>query len=158
MPWPGSPIFFSWKFDLIYCQDWVTVRCSMSPVHKYCQDWVTVRCSMSHVPIYCPKLGHSSLLNVSCAQIIEQNGKTAQTSNTAQLSNTAQTEQHGSNWATNERCGKRTVLWAMAFAFTCWRDKTWKQAGAELGQAQLKLGLDFNSINLNKNSVIVLVE
>ena len=24
-----------------------------------------------------------------------------------------------------------------------------KQAGAELGQAQLKLGLDFNSINLN---------
>ena len=33
-----------------------------------------------------------------------------------------------------------------------------KQAWAELGQAQLKLGLDFNSINLNKTSLIVLVE
>ena len=33
-----------------------------------------------------------------------------------------------------------------------------KQAGAELGQAQLKLGLDFNSINLNKYSLVVLVE
>ena len=28
-----------------------------------------------------------------------------------------------------------------------------KQAGAELGQAQLKLGLDFNSINLNQPSL-----
>ena len=28
-------------------------------------------------------------------------------------------------------------------------EKFEKQAGAELGQAQLKLGLDFNSINLN---------
>ena len=33
-----------------------------------------------------------------------------------------------------------------------------KQAGAELGQAQLKLALDFNSINLNTTSLIVLVE
>ena len=33
-----------------------------------------------------------------------------------------------------------------------------KQAGAELGQAQLKLGLDFNSINFNQTSIIVLVE
>ena len=33
-----------------------------------------------------------------------------------------------------------------------------KQAGAELGQAQLKLGLDLNSINLNEISFIVLVE
>ena len=31
-----------------------------------------------------------------------------------------------------------------------------KQAGAELGQAQLKLGLDFDSIDLNKTSLIVL--
>ena len=29
------------------------------------------------------------------------------------------------------------------------RKEWWKQAGAELGQAQLKLGLDFNSFNLN---------
>jgi len=29
------------------------------------------------------------------------------------------------------------------------RKEWWKQAGAELGQAQLKLGLDFNSINLS---------
>ena len=28
-------------------------------------------------------------------------------------------------------------------------EKYIKQAGAELGQAQLKLGLDFNSINLS---------
>jgi hypothetical protein len=28
-------------------------------------------------------------------------------------------------------------------------DKSGKQAGAELGQAQLKLGLDLDSINLN---------
>ena len=33
-----------------------------------------------------------------------------------------------------------------------------KQAGAELGQAQLKLGLDLNSMNLNEISFIVLVE
>ena len=37
-----------------------------------------------------------------------------------------------------------------------------KQAGAELGQAQLKLGLDFTSTNLHliakKTSLIVLVE
>ena len=33
-----------------------------------------------------------------------------------------------------------------------------EQAGAELGQAQLKLGLDLNSINLNEISFIVLVE
>ena len=33
-----------------------------------------------------------------------------------------------------------------------------EQAGAELGQAQLKLGLDFNSINRNLISLIVLVE
>ena len=33
-----------------------------------------------------------------------------------------------------------------------------EQAGAELGQAQLKLGLDFNSIALNETSLIVLVE
>ena len=33
-----------------------------------------------------------------------------------------------------------------------------EQAGAELGQAQLKLGLDFNSINFNQTSIIVLVE
>ena len=33
-----------------------------------------------------------------------------------------------------------------------------KQAGAELGQAQLKLGLDLYSINLNEISFIVLVE
>ena len=33
-----------------------------------------------------------------------------------------------------------------------------EQAGAELGQAQLKLGLDFNTIELNWTSLIVLVE
>ena len=33
-----------------------------------------------------------------------------------------------------------------------------EQAGAELGQAQHKLGLDFNSINLNKTTLIVLIE
>ena len=37
-------------------------------------------------------------------------------------------------------------------------EKFGKQAGAELGQAQLKLGLDFNSINFNQTSIIVLVE
>ena len=36
--------------------------------------------------------------------------------------------------------------------------KCFEQAGAELGQAQLKLGLDFNTINLNEISFIVLVE
>ena len=37
--------------------------------------------------------------------------------------------------------------------------KKWtKQAGAKLGQAQLKLGLNFNSINMNKKNLIVLVE
>ena len=39
-----------------------------------------------------------------------------------------------------------------------WNGKNRKQAGAELGQAQLKLGLDFNSINFNQTSIIVLVE
>ena len=57
------------------------------------------------------------LLNVSCAQILHKLRKTAQTSNTAQLSNTAHTEQHGSNWATNERVGKHMVLRVMAFVF-----------------------------------------
>ena len=38
-----------------------------------------------------PRLGHSSFLNVSCAQILHK------LSNTAQMSNTAQTEQHGTN-------------------------------------------------------------
>ena len=33
-----------------------------------------------------------------------------------------------------------------------------KQAGAELGQAQLKLGLDLNSIDWNQTSLIALVE
>ena len=33
--------------------------------------------------------------------------------------------------------------------------KLYEQAGAELGQAQLKLGLDFNSINLNQSSLNV---
>ena len=36
-------------------------------------------------------------------------------------------------------------------------DNTDKQAGAELGEAQLKLGLDFNSFSLNLIS-LVLVE
>ena len=31
-----------------------------------------------------------------------------------------------------------------------WFDYTWKQAGAELGQAQLKLGLGFTSTNLHQ--------
>ena len=34
----------------------------------------------------------------------------------------------------------------------------WKQADAELGQAQLKLGLDLNSIDLNQTTLVVLVE
>ena len=34
-----------------------------------------------------------------------------------------------------------------ALSLVC--DKNSQQAGAELGQAQLKLGLNFNSINLN---------
>ena len=33
--------------------------------------------------------------------------------------------------------------------YDLWNDCKIKQAGAELGQAQLKLGLDFNSIDLN---------
>jgi len=37
-------------------------------------------------------------------------------------------------------------------------EKRKEQAGAELGQAQLKLGLDFNSINLSLTSLIVVVE
>ena len=64
MPWPGSPIFFSRKFDLINLL---------------------------------PRLGHSSSINVSCAQILHK------LSNTAQMSNMAQTEQHDTNWATHER-------------------------------------------------------
>ena len=44
-----------------------------------------------------PRLGHSSLLNVSYAQILHK------LSNTAKMSNTAQTEQHGTNWATREQ-------------------------------------------------------
>ena len=41
---------------------------------------------------------------------------------------------------------------------TEWRKRKNRQAGAELGQAQLKLGLQFNSINFNYTSLIVLVE
>ena len=37
-------------------------------------------------------------------------------------------------------------------------DNIEKQAGAELGQTQLKLGLDFNSINLYYTILIVLIE
>ena len=53
-----------------------------------------------------PRLGHSSLLNVSCAQILPRLGHSLllnvscaqilhKLSNTAQMSNMAQTEQHG---------------------------------------------------------------
>ena len=38
--------------------------------------------------------------------------------------------------------------WCTNFTRLLLRKKN-RQAGAELGQAQLKLGLDFNSINLN---------
>ena len=44
------------------------------------------------------------------------------------------------------------------FPYRIMNDLNLKQAGAELGQAQLKLGLDLNSINLNEISFIVLVE
>ena len=39
-----------------------------------------------------------------------------------------------------------------------WKQIETKQAGAELGQAQLKLGLDFNSISLNWTSLIAVVD
>ena len=74
----------------------------MSPVHKYCQDWVTVCCSMSPVHKYCTNWASRH-----------------KWATRHKLSNTAQTVQHGSNWATNKRCGKRMVHRAMACAFIC---------------------------------------
>ena len=48
--------------------------------------------------------------------------------------------------------------WKLIFLFRIQSHDNSRQAEAELGQSQLKLGLNFNLINLNKTSLIVRVE
>ena len=95
MPWPGSPIFFSQKFDLIN----LLPRLGHSSL-------LNVSCAQ-----ILPRLGHSSLLNVSCAQILHKLSKTAQTSNTAAIEQRTRgaenTKRHKRatrhNWATRHK-------------------------------------------------------
>ena len=143
MPWPGSPIFFSQKFDLIN----LLPRLGHSSL-------LNVSCAQ-----ILPRLGHSSLLNVSCAQILHKLSKTAQTSNTAAIEQRTRgaenTKRHKRatrhNWATRHKLSntgaieQRTRgaenarfsgLWSLRSYNVSRESWDWQQAGAELGQAQ----------------------